>query len=94
LLEGLSTLRCAGAKGIEFKPPMDDSDYQAAATAYYLFDGMPDNVGDNWHRYICTDGQLCAEVDAGYTPKANEMVFSCNISGGAVAVSLVKNGRE
>ena len=72
---------------------MDASDYQQAATAYYLFDGMPDNVGDQWHRYICTDGKRCAEVDADYLPTEDEMVFSCNIRGGAVAVVLVKSGR-
>lgn len=71
---------------------MDIFDYQETAAAYYLFNSVPDNVGDNWHRYICTDGKSCAEVEADYQPKENELVFSCSISGGNVTAGLFKNG--
>jgi len=73
---------------------MDVQDYQGTATAYYLFHGMPDNVGDNWHRYICTDGQSCKEVEADYRPQENERVFSCTISGGHVEAVAHKNGAD
>jgi len=73
---------------------MDVSAYQQLVTGYYLFESMPDNVIDNWYRYICTDGENCKEVEADYLPIDNEMVFFCSITGGRTKVELFKNGGE
>ena len=73
---------------------MDVSAYQQLVTGYYLFESMPDNVIDNWYRYICTDGENCKEVEADYPPTDNEMVFFCSITGGRTKVELFKNGGE
>ena len=71
---------------------MDVTAYQELVTGYYLFENMPDNVTDNWYRYICTNGEKCVEVEADYLPQANEMVFFCSINGGKVKVELFKSG--
>ena len=73
---------------------MDITAYENLVTGYYLFESMPDNVGDNWDRYICTDGENCKEVEYDYLPTANELVFSCSITGGRTKVELFKNGAE
>ncbi len=73
---------------------MDVSAYENLVTGYYLFESMPDNVSDNWFRYICTDGKLCKEVEYDYQPAENELVFSCSITGGRTKVELFKNGAE
>jgi len=68
--------------------------FQNLVTGYYLFDSMPDNVGDNWDRYIATDGITCTEVDYDYSPKENEMVFFCRITGGNTTVELYNSGEK
>ena len=73
---------------------MDVTAYENLVTGYYLFENMPDNVGDNWNRYICTDGEHCREVEYDYQPKENEMVFYCSISRGHSKVELYKKGAE
>lgn len=74
------------------KSNMDVSAYENLVTGYYLFESMPDNVSDNWFRYICTDGKVCKEVEYDYQPSENELVFSCSITGGRTKVELYKNG--
>jgi hypothetical protein len=73
---------------------MDFEAFQNRATQYYLFENMPDNVIDNWYRYIVTDGVNCREVEHDYLPQENEMVFFCSIKSGHVQVELHKNGAE
>ncbi len=73
---------------------MNVSYYENLVTGYYLFDNMPDNVSDNWFRYICTDGKKCKEVEYDYQPTEDEMVFSCSITGGRTKVELFKKGAE
>ena len=71
---------------------MDLSAYQEHAAGYYLIQSMPDNVADDWDRYICTDGQYCKEVEANYLPTPTDAVFSCRIHGGRTNVELWKTG--
>jgi hypothetical protein len=73
---------------------MNVSEYQDLVMGYYLFESMPDNVGDNWDRYICTNGEHCNEVESGYQPKEDELVFFCSINRGSPKVELFKNGSE
>lgn len=73
---------------------MDLIIYQNLVTGYYLFESMPDNVGDNWFRYIATDGEACKEVEYDYVPEENEMVFACSITGGRTKVELFKSGEK
>lgn len=73
---------------------MDVSAYENLVTGYYLFESMPDNVGDNWNRYISTDGKICKEVEYDYQPADDELVFYCSITGGRTKVELYKKGGE
>jgi hypothetical protein len=73
---------------------MDITAYENLVTGYYLFESMPDNVSDNWFRYICTDGKVCKEVEYDYQPTEDELVFACSITGGRTKVELYKNGAE
>jgi hypothetical protein len=73
---------------------MNLTEFQNLVTGYYLFENMPDNVGDNWDRYIATDGRVCTEVEYDYVPKENEMVFFCKIFRGETDVVLYKSGEK
>lgn len=73
---------------------MDLVAFENLVTGYYLFESMPDNVADNWYRYIATDGITCKEVESDYSPKENEMVFSCSITAGRTDVKLYKSGEK
>lgn len=68
--------------------------YQELVTGHYLFESMPDNVGDSWFRYVCTDGKRCKEVEHDYQPRGDELVFSCSITFGRAKVELFKSGGE
>ena len=71
---------------------MDEKLFQNVANGYYIFQSMPDNVSDNWDRYICTNGVDCSEVESNYEPKPDEMVFFGSIKAGDFNVVLYKRG--